>query len=276
MPDNWRLLVTTGKISRFVVFDRAAAVGQDGRMGTGDGGRWLTASRWWHGLIAVVVAGALVIQLVLIFSGGADANSGDTGGAVSVPVRLWRLFSFFTVESNIVVMIVCLLLVVNPLRLGPWWEVARLNALLAITITGLVFAIVLAPQLHLTGWALVATICFHYISPWATVLGWLVFGPRPRFRWSTVAGAFILPVGWLLYIFMQGSFTHWYPYPFLDVTKLGLGPALLNALLVIAVAAVLALIYRLLDAKVPSLLHDIDSAEQAMTPDAGKRQSRPV
>ncbi|WP_374946723.1 Pr6Pr family membrane protein [Agreia sp.] len=225
------------------------------------GGR-LLASRWWYGVIAAVVLGSLVIQLVLIFTGGADANSGESGTTASVPVRLWRLFSFFTVESNIVVMIVSLFLVVNPLRRGTWWDAVRLNALLAITITGIVFAVVLAPQLHLTGWALVATIGFHYISPWATVLGWLIFGPRPRFRWSTVAAAFILPVAWLVYIFVQGAFTHWYPYPFLDVTEIGLGAALLNALIVLAVAGVFALVFRLIDAKVPSLLDDIGSSER--------------
>lgn len=226
--------------------------------------RWLTASRWWHGAIAAVIIGALAIQLVLILSGGADANSGESGTALSLPVRLWRLFSFFTIESNIVVMIVCVLLVVNPLRRGVWWDVARLNALLAITITGIVFAVVLAPQVHLTGWALAATIGFHYISPWTTVLGWLIFGPRPRFRWSTLAAAFILPVAWLIYIFIQGSFTQWYPYPFLDVTKIGLGPALINAVLVIAVAVVLALANRLIDSKAPSVLRDIAPADRSI------------
>ncbi|MEV8215389.1 Pr6Pr family membrane protein [Leifsonia sp. NPDC077715] len=220
------------------------------------GDRWSPAARVWYGAIAAVVLAALIIQLVLIFTGGADANSGQSGTAVSVPVRLWRLFSFFTVESNIVVMIVCVFLVADPRRRGRWWDIARLNALLAITITGLVFAIILAPQLHLTGWALTATILFHYISPWTFVAGWLVFGPRPRFRWSTVAGAFILPIAWLFYIFIQGAFTHWYPYPFLDVTRIGLGAALFNAVLVLVVAAVLAAIFKLIDAKIPSVLAD--------------------
>ncbi|GAB3566812.1 hypothetical protein GCM10027445_14250 [Amycolatopsis endophytica] len=41
---------------------------------------------------------------------------------------------------------------------GPLWRVVRLDALLGILITGLVYAIVPAPQVHLTGAALVATI----------------------------------------------------------------------------------------------------------------------
>lgn len=97
----------------------------------------------------------------------------------------------------------------------------------------------LAPQVHLTGAALAATIGFHYISPWATIAAWLLFGPRPRISWSTVAGAFVWPLAWLGYIFTQGAFTDWYPYPFLDVTELSLGAAIRNAGLVVVLALAL-------------------------------------
>ncbi|MFE6649290.1 Pr6Pr family membrane protein [Nocardioides sp. NPDC057772] len=218
--------------------------------------RRVAAARVWHGLLAVVVLTALVIQFVNFFTGGADANSGASGAGVPLGVRIVRGYSFFTVDSNIVVMIVSIMLVANPTRSGRWWDTARLNALLAIAITGLVFALVLAPRLDLSGWALVTTILFHYVSPWAAILGWLVFGPRRRFTWATVSGAFVLPVAWLLYTFVHGAFADWYPYPFLDVTRIGLGRAVLNAVLVILVAVVIALILKVIDAKLPSALDD--------------------
>lgn len=139
----------------------------------------------------------------------------------------------------------------NPLADGRLWRVVRLDALLGILITGLVYAIVLAPQVHLTGAALAATIGFHYVSPWATVPAWLLFGPRPRVTWGTVFAAFAWPLLWLLYIFVQGAFTHWYPYPFLDAGKLGLGDAVRNALLVVVLAAAFAALMKLLDRKLP-------------------------
>jgi hypothetical protein len=197
---------------------------------------------------------ALVIQLVLIFTGGADANSGQSGG--STGVRLWRLFSFFTIQSNLVVLATAAILAWRPNFDGRVWRVVRLDALLGILITGLVFAIVLAPQVHLTGAALVATIGFHYIAPWATLAAWLIFGPRPRFSWGTVAAAFIWPLLWLIYIFTQGAFTHWYPYPFLDATKLGFGEALRNALLVVALALVCAALFKLVDNRLAAPLRE--------------------
>ncbi|KAA9153179.1 hypothetical protein FPZ12_035265 [Amycolatopsis acidicola] len=210
-------------------------------------------SRWWHGVIAVVVAGSLVVQLVLLGTGGADANSGE-GAVVSLGVRIWRLFSYFTIQSNLFVLAVCVVLAARPLFDGPVWRVVRLDALLGILITGVVYDLVLANQVHLTGWAHVATVGFHYVSPWAFVLGWLLFGPRSRISWATVAAAFLWPAAWLVYIFVQGAFTHWYPYPFLDVTRIGLGTAIRNAVFVVLVAVVLAVLARLADRHLPALV----------------------
>jgi hypothetical protein len=209
-------------------------------------------SRWWHGVIAAVILASLVIQLVLIFTGGADANSGESGTAIGVGTRLWRLFSFFTIQSNLIVLAVAVGLVLRPVRDGSVWRVVRLDSLLGIVITGLVFAIVLAPQVHLTGAALAATIGFHYISPWATLAAWLVLGPRPRLTWQAVGYAFVWPIAWLIYIFTQGAFTNWYPYPFLDATDLGLPTALRNAAFVLILGLALAAAFKTIDTKLPS------------------------
>ena len=209
--------------------------------------RAVTGRRWSHLLIATVVAASFAIQLTLLFSGGADANSGDTGEEIGLGTRLWRLFSYFTIESNLFVLVVAVLLVLEPRRNGRLWRVVRLDSLLGIVITGLVFAIVLAPQVHLTGWALAATIGFHYISPWAALLAWLVFGPRQRIGRRTIPAAFVWPVAWLVYIFVQGAFTDWYPYPFLDAVDLGLGAAIRNSLLVVVLGVLLALSFKLID-----------------------------
>lgn len=202
-------------------------------------------SRWWHAVLALVVVGSLVIQLVLLFTGGADANSGRTTGPVGE--RLWRLFSYFTIESNLFVLAAAAVQALRPGMDGRVWRVVRLDALLGILITGLVFAFVLAPRLHLTGGALVATIGFHYVSPVMALLGWLLFGPRPRIGRGTVVAAFVWPVLWLVYTFTQGAFTDWYPYPFLDVTDIGLGAAVRNALIVVVLGVAFAAGFRFLD-----------------------------
>ncbi len=218
-------------------------------------GRRERAARWWFGGIAVVVATALVIQIVLILVGGQDANSGSNATG-PVGTRLVRLFSFFTVQSNLFVLGTSIALVLAIRRDGRLWRVLRLDALLGIIITGLVYETILAPLVHLEGWALVATIGFHYISPWATLIGWLIFGPRPRMTWMTLPLAFIWPVLWLVYTFVHGAVTGWYPYPFLDVTEIGFADSLRNSLVVLAIGVVIAVILVLLDRRLPALVHD--------------------
>lgn len=216
----------------------------------------VTASRVVHALIAVIISISLVIQMVLVVTGGADARSGGIDMSVGLDIRLVRLFSAFTILSNIIVLVTAILLVIRPLRDGRLWRVVRLDALLSIVITGVVYAVVLAPQVNLTGWAFVITVGFHYLSPWLTLAAWLLFGPRPRFTWSTVAWAFVWPTAWVLYTFIHGSISGWFPYPFLDVTKLGFPGAALNSLMVLVVAIVFAVLLKLVDRVLPATLRD--------------------
>ncbi|MFN8158062.1 MAG: Pr6Pr family membrane protein [Candidatus Nanopelagicales bacterium] len=209
--------------------------------------RALRASRVWNLLIVIDVVAALIIQLVLVLTGGPDPNTGETVASVGIGTRLVQTLSFFTIQSNILVLIVAATLVADPQRDGRIWRVLRLDALLGITITGLVFDLVLIHYVHPSGWQLVATIGFHYIAPWATLLGWLLFGPRPRIDRSTVAWAFLWPVAWIAYTFVRGAIVDWYPYPFLDVQEIGYGAAIRNTLVVVVLAVVLMAIFMRID-----------------------------
>lgn len=217
--------------------------------------------RIWYGVIAVVVAIALTIQLVLVFSGGQDVNSFQDTAGESLPTRLVRLFSFFTIQSNLFVLFTSLALALNIFRDGKLWRVLRLDALLGIIITGLVYETILAQLIHPEGWALAATIGFHYISPWATLIGWLIFGPRPRMTWATTALSFIWPVAYLVGTFINGAITGWYPYPFVDVTMIGFADAVRNSAVILAGGVLIAVVLTLLDHHLPSLVRGGGSAK---------------
>ena len=116
-----------------------------------------------------------------------------------------------------------------------------------ITITGLVFDLVLIDYVHPSGWQLVATIGFHYVAPWATLLGWLLFGPRPRIDRATMAWAFLWPIAWIGYTFIRGALVDWYPYPFLNADEIGYGVAIRNTLAIVVLALVLVAIFARLD-----------------------------
>lgn len=209
--------------------------------------RGATASRRWQWLIVVNICAALTIQLVLILTGGPDPNTGETVATVGVTVRMIQTLSFFTIQSNILALAAAITLVIDPDRDGRVWRVVRLDALLGITITGLVFDLILIRYVHPSGWQLVATIGLHYIAPWATLLGWLLFGPRPRLDSRTIAWAFLWPIAWIAYTFIRGAIVHWYPYPFVDVAEIGYLAAFRNTGFILLLAIVLVVIFRLID-----------------------------
>jgi hypothetical protein len=214
------------------------------------------AARIWFGGIAVVVGTALIIQLVLVFTGGQDVNSFQPTNDQSLGEKLVNLFSYFTIQSNLFVLGTSIALALSIHRDGKLWRVLRLDAMLGIIITGLVYDFVLAGLVHPTGWALAATIGFHYISPWATLLGWLLFGPRPRMSSRAMALAFIWPVAWLVYTFARGAITGWYPYPFLDVDLIGLGDSLRNSGVILLIAIGIAALLTVLDRRLPALVQE--------------------
>ncbi len=201
-----------------------------------------------YALLAAVIVASMTIDIVLIGNGTYASDSAQIG----VADGLFRFFSYFTIQSNLFVlaMVVTLIRVAN--RDGRVWRVARLDSLIGIVITGVVYAVVLAPQQHLTGWSRVATTGLHYVSPIATVLLWLVFGPRPRIDWRTVAWAFVWPVAWVVYTFVHGAITGWYPYSFLDVVVKGYAGSLVYTAAIFVIALVLALALKGLD-RLPAL-----------------------
>lgn len=205
------------------------------------------ASRVWHGFLAVAVLVALVAQTVLVVRGGADANATTTDQSGQTSTRLVNLFSYFTIQSNILTLVGAAGLAVKPDRDGGLWRVVRLDGLLGIVVTGAVFGTVLAGLVHHTGVSWWCDTAFHYFAPWWALIGWLLFGPRPRVDWRTVGWSVVWPVAWLVYTFVRGAVTGFYPYPFLDVTELGYLVALRNTAGVIVLALVLVVVFRFVD-----------------------------
>lgn len=211
------------------------------------------ACRAWHAVLALVVGASLITQIVLIIHGGTDVNTVTTEGNAGLAVRLVRLFSYFTIQSNLFVLALAVSLVLNPSRDGRLWRVVHADALLGIIITGLIFATVLARLVHPHGVAAWVNAGFHYFSPAAALLGWLLFGPRPRLDWATLGWLWVWPLLWIGYTFAVGAATRWYPYPFLDVQLHGYAIAIRNTVGVVVVALVIIAILRFLDQRLPTI-----------------------
>src|SRR5690606_28950316 len=105
----------------------------------------------------------------------------------------------------------------DPAADGRLFRVLRLDAIVGITVTGLVHWFLLRPLLSLEGADYVADKLLHVVVPVLAVIGWAAFGPRPRVTAFVVRWALAWPVGWLVVTLVVGAISQWYPYPFLDV-----------------------------------------------------------
>lgn len=186
----------------------------------------------WHLATVAVVAICLVVQVSMTVNGQAVLVDQHGTPVVGLPMRLLRFVTYFTIQSNILAMVTAASLARDPDREGRVWRVARIAAVVGMTVTFVVYRVALAGLLDLSGAAWWTDFGFHTVAPLLTVGGWLLFGPWPRFDLRSV-GLFILwPVGWLVYVLVIGPITDWYPYPFLDAGARGYPHALLNCLLV--------------------------------------------
>jgi hypothetical protein len=129
---------------------------------------------------------------------------------------LGRHVSYFTIQSNLLVAIVTAQLAQDPLRDGPAWRVARLAAVAGIFVTGVIHFFLLRPLLDLDGTDWVADKLLHMVVPVLAVVGWALFGPRPRIEKRELRLTLIWPLAWLAWTLVIGGTTGWYPYPFLD------------------------------------------------------------
>ena len=197
-------------------------------------------ARLWNLLIVLVIAAAVLTQLVLVVQGKHVLT--EPGRLPPMSTRLIRFFSYFTVDSNLLCAITAATLVVQPERDGRIWRVLRLNALVGIAVTGLIYVTLLRPIVNLSGVPKLTDIGMHYVAPLAVVIGWLLFGPRPRIEADTLPPSLIYPALYIGYTIAHGAASHWYPYPFTDVASLGYPVTIRNGvgvcLLLLGVSAV--------------------------------------
>lgn len=191
-------------------------------------------ARAWHAALAAIAVAALIGQTVLVIDDGTS---------------LVDLFSYFTIQSNLLVAGTSAVIASGRVPTGHGWRVIRLAALVGITVTGVVYATLIGPYVEFDGLALVLDTTFHYVVPVAAVLGHVVLGPRPAWQWADLA-MLAWPVAWLTYTLLRAEIgspafataddgTSRYPYDFIDVDAHGSGAV---AVACVGVTVLLALV----------------------------------
>lgn len=150
-------------------------------------------------------------------------------GASDVGTKVVNFFSFFTIQSNLIVAVtfaIGAVLLVRSGRTDPrWFAVLRACATTYILTTGVVYNLLLRgielPQGTTVEWA---NEVLHVVIPALGLLDWLLAPGRRRLGFRVVGVIVVYPIVWAAYTMIRGPFvrdaltgaTSWYPYPFLN------------------------------------------------------------
>lgn len=158
---------------------------------------------------------ALLLQLVLTLVAMRAQGVGPVGA-------MWRYLGYFTVLANLFAAIVltgAAMGLVRPRR--------EFMAATAMILVGIVYLLLLRENLNPQDARALTDIALHDVQPVLTILFWLS-RPHGRLGLRDVMAALIPPLAFCFYALSRGAVDGWYPYPFLDVMRIGAGAVARN------------------------------------------------
>jgi hypothetical protein len=209
----------------------------------------------WFTLNAAVAWLGLAIQFILSSTGmypseattASQLGYANAAGAAGALGRIIDFFSYFTIWSNLIVAVVMTLLALNPQRDSARLRILRIDTLMMISITGLVYALIIAPYVTNRGWENVSNSLLHQITPLVTIIVFIIAGPRKWFNVKGIFAALIIPIVYVIYTLIRGAIIGAYPYDFFNVVKYGYGAVLINVVAIAVLGLVIAFIYMGID-----------------------------
>ncbi|HEY1231303.1 MAG TPA: Pr6Pr family membrane protein [Ramlibacter sp.] len=165
-------------------------------------------------LVAIVCWAGLAIQFAATY-----------GHHHQLVTTIWILGRFFTIVTNLIVAGVMTWVATGgrapPLLLG--------GVTLASLLVGVVYGTLLHGSQSLQGPAVIANTLLHVVSPVLMAAWWLLFAPRARLKWNAPWLWTIYPLVYFAYVLARVRAGDHYPYPFIDMPRIGWVQTALNA-----------------------------------------------
>jgi hypothetical protein len=162
------------------------------------------------------MSAALIAMIALV--GLAVQFNAVMGRQGSVAVTAWSMLRYFTVITNLLVAGVFARVAfgrtsARPLILG--------GVTLTIILVGVVYGLLLTGLRELSGGDDFANLVLHKVVPILVPIWWLTFAPKGGLGWRDPWVWALLPLVYFGYGLARGAMDGVYPYPFMDLAKLG-------------------------------------------------------
>jgi hypothetical protein len=172
--------------------------------------------------LALVGLFGLVLQYYLMLEATKDLSLGRS---------TLRFFSYFAIQANILVVLMLMSFALRP-KIEEWTVHPFERSAIAsyIVVVALVYVTTLRELWAPQGAQWLADVLLHYVMPLAYLAFWLSVMRKAGLRWYDPLLWLIYPVFYLGFVLVHGRFTGFFPYPFIDLGKLGYGTMMLNAI----------------------------------------------
>jgi hypothetical protein len=182
---------------------------------------------------SVLLQGYLSLQL-------ASQNGKSIGSGLTV------FLSYFTVLTNLLICVsLTLSLMASSTSSDKWFSRPSVVAGIATSIAfvGLSYHFLLRHTWNPQGAQRLADVLLHYVLPALYVLYWWYVSSKAALRWTHPLFWSLYPTVYLVCALIRGSIEGSYPYPFIDVAKLGYGRTMLNSLALLFAFVALGLLF---------------------------------
>ncbi|NEW49905.1 hypothetical protein GV792_07545 [Nocardia cyriacigeorgica] len=182
---------------------------------------WIRVLRLAFGVLGVVALAWIPIRAI----GEADFSTAN-------------YFSYFTIQSNVLGVVVLLIgALVDPR--DDRWQAVRGASTLYLLITGVVYAVLLANiDVMLTDrWI---NDVLHRLLPLVMMLDWVLVPVSLGLTGRLLGALLIYPAVYGAYSLIRGPIVGWYPYPFLDPREQGYASLVIGLVVLAGVFALLA------------------------------------
>lgn len=197
----------------------------------------MLSKRLFSGTIALIGWFAIIAQFIITVLHSELASTEEL---------TIQFFSYFTILTNLMVALCCTSLALIPTkRIGVFFSKASTitGVTLYILIVAIIYNFILRFLWQPQGMQKIVDELLHLVVPALFLLFWWFAIDKRSIQWKHVFYWLIFPLTYFAYTLWRGSFSGFYPYPFLDVPELGMEKVLINS---VAISLVFILIGSLL------------------------------
>ena len=171
---------------------------------------------------AVMAWTVLILQYIIMLQGG------EFGGFAATTLTY---FGFFTILTNILVALAFSTPFFKPKsRLYRFFSQQSVRAAIAlyILVVGIVYYALLANAHNPQGLSAILNVGLHFFLPVLYIMDWLIFADKDAMSYKHLPFWVAYPMVYGLFNIIRGAWTGFYPYPFLNISELGLGSVFVN------------------------------------------------